>query len=119
MPSGSEEQPVMTRQVPRASIEEQQQSLVALRELANHTARKAITLNTKKRMKGDFNAKLMISAAGFLGGTIVLVINGLTPNVAMAGMICAYAVFLLWGYDAWCHSRRLVAAKKEDEVEDE
>ncbi|MCY2975289.1 MAG: hypothetical protein NTW52_11565 [Planctomycetota bacterium] len=119
IPSTSDEQAVMTRQVPRVSVEEQQQSLVALRELANHTARKAITLNTQKRMTGEFNTKLLISVSGFLGGTLVLLINGLTPNVAMAGMICAYAVFLLWGYDAWRHSRRLVEAKKEDEVEDE
>lgn len=119
IPSTPDEQTAMTRQVPRVSVEQQQQSLVALRELANHTARKAITLNTHKRMTNDFYTKLMISAAGFIGGTIVLAVNGLTPNVAMAGMICAYAVFLLWGYDAWCHSRRLVAAKKEDEVEDE
>ncbi len=118
-PSAQDDQPVMSRPVPRVSVEEQQQSLVALRELANHTARKAITLNTHKRMVSDFNAKLMIAGSGFVGGTIVGVINGLTPNVAMAGMICAYAVFLLWGYDAWCHSRRLVAAKKEDEVEDQ
>jgi hypothetical protein len=70
-------------------------------------------------MEGHFYGKLVISVSGFLGGTIVLAINGLTPNVAMAGMICAYAVFVLWGYDAWNHSRRLVASKKEDEVEDE
>ena len=119
MPKATEDQPMLARTTPRVSVEDQQQSLIALRELANHTARKAITLNTQKRMEGHFYGKLVISASGFVGGTIVLAINGLTPNVAMAGMICAYAVFVLWGYDAWNHSRRLVASKKEDEVENE
>jgi hypothetical protein len=111
--------PATIRHATRVSVEDQQQSLTALRELANHTARKAITLNTHKRMLSDFYGKLIIAASGFLGGTVVFAVNGLTPNVALAGMICGYAVFLLWGYDAWCHSRRLSATKKEDEVEDE
>ena len=115
----SDSQPVFVRTQPRISVEEQQQSLTALRELANHTARKAINQNTKKRTEGVFFSKLLISVSGFVGGSILMIINGFTPNVSMAGMICGYAVFLLWGYDAWCHSQRLLVAKREDEVEDE
>lgn len=102
---------------PRVTTAEEAAHLDRLRELANHTARSAITVNTIKRIESNLVAKIMISAIGFLGGVFLLVINQFAVNIALVGMIACFAVFLIWGYDAMTQKIRLAASREKVDSE--
>ncbi len=88
--------------VPRTAVPEQPIDLEAMRKLANDTARTAIAKSVSKKpsAKGLPTKDLFIAAVGFVTGTGILLINGLTLNVFFLGMVCGYMIFLLWGYEA-------------------
>jgi hypothetical protein len=93
--------------VRRSATAQRLENLQALRELANSTARTAIMKSTRRRMELGIMTKLMIAAMGLMGGGILLVLNGFHANIAMLGAVCAFAVFLLWSYEAIVQSRDL------------
>jgi hypothetical protein len=93
--------------VRRSATAQRLENLQALRELANSTARTAIMKSNRRRMELGIMTKLMIAAMGLMGGGILLVLNGFNANIALLGAVCAFAVFLLWSFEAIVQSRDL------------
>ncbi len=88
--------------IPRSAVPEQTVDLDAMRKLANETARTAIARSNKKPAseKPNIKGKLTMAIVGFIVGTAILLMNGLTMNIAFVGMVCGYLIFLIWGYEA-------------------
>ena len=87
---------------PRSSAPENNVSLAAMRDLANESARKAIAKSGSSKVPGpsSTHGKSIVSAFGFLIGTVILVLNGLAINISFIGMVAAYLIFLIWGFEA-------------------
>jgi hypothetical protein len=92
----------------RQSTAERSETLAALRDLANQTARTAIHKSSKKRLEISVATKFCISLMGLAGGLILLFLNGFDANIAMLGMICSFIVCLLWGYEASVQAGQLL-----------
>ncbi|MFN3192204.1 MAG: hypothetical protein ACE361_16955 [Aureliella sp.] len=85
---------------PRVSAPEQTQSLAAMRELANSSARTAIHRSTRKRHVSGLALKTSISVIGLIVGLVLLTINGLALNIGLVATVAAFLVAGIWGYDA-------------------
>ncbi|MEM8733201.1 MAG: hypothetical protein AAGG44_03205, partial [Planctomycetota bacterium] len=85
---------------PRVSAPERTQSLAAMRELANSSARTAIHRSTRKRHVSGLALKASISIIGLIVGLVLLTINGLTMNIGLVATVAAFLVAGIWGYDA-------------------
>ncbi len=93
--------------VPRQQAPEQRNDLVALRELANTNARRAITRSDMRRTNSAFFVKLGVTALAVSSAAALFMFNGLTLNAPFVGMLAAVIVAVLWGYDCVNHFNRL------------
>jgi hypothetical protein len=93
--------------VPRQQAPEQRNELDALRELANTNARRAISRSDNRKTNSAFYIKLGITALAVTSGVALFLFNGLTINAPFAGMVSAFIVALLWGYDCINHFKRM------------
>ena len=93
--------------VPRQQAPEQRNDLVALRELANTNARRAITRSDIRRTNSAFFLKLGVTALAVSSAAALFMFNGLTLNAPFVGMVAAVIVAVLWGYDCANHFKRL------------
>jgi len=93
--------------VPRQQAPEQRNDLVALRELANTNARRAITRSDMRRTNSAFFVKLGVTALAVSSAAALFMFNGLTLNAPFVGMVAAVIVAVLWGYDCVNHFKRL------------
>ncbi len=106
-PSSPDDNPSQELFVPRKQAPEQRNDLVALRELANTNARRAITRSDIRRTNSAFFLKLGVTALAVSSAAALFMFNGLTLNAPFAGMVAAVVVALLWGYDCANHFKRL------------
>ena len=85
---------------PRVLAPEKVQSLAAMRELANSSARTAIHKSSRQRNTRDVVLKGSISLIGFAVGMILLYLNGLAVNLVLVASVTSFAFSLIWGVDA-------------------
>ncbi len=83
------------RSVPEATAD-----LAAFREIANSTARRAISRSDLRRKSSDLLFKLSVVMISLACALAILILNGLRLNAAMIGMIAAVIVGVLWGIDS-------------------
>lgn len=93
--------------LPRQQAPEQRNDLVALRELANTNARRAISRSDIRRTNSAFFLKLGVTALAVSSAAALFMFNGLTLNAPFVGMVAAVVVAVLWGYDCVNHFKRL------------
>ena len=93
--------------VPRQQPPEQRNDLVALRELANTNARRAINRSDIRRTNSAFYFKLGVTALAVSSAVGIFLINGFKLNAPFAGMVSAIVVAFLWGADCLNHFRCL------------
>ena len=96
--------------VPRGIAQEKPRDLAAMRELANTSARSAIQLSARRRYGTAILLKVTISLVGFTAGGTLLLINGLSINIAFIATIAAFLVGAIWGFDAINSIRPLLAS---------
>jgi hypothetical protein len=103
--------------VPRQQIPEKKNELDALRELANNNARRAITKSESKKVNSAILLKIAITAFALAAGFTLLIVNGIKINPPFAGMIAAFIVAILWGFDCLKHFRLLGDVKASETME--
>ncbi|MEZ6136616.1 MAG: hypothetical protein R3C53_17100 [Pirellulaceae bacterium] len=85
--------------VPRVIAPEANQNMAAMRELANSTARTAISKSTRQRHVASVLLKLAIAGVGFVVAVVLLAINGLSLNIGLIATFASIVVAVIWGYD--------------------
>ncbi|MEM7479077.1 MAG: hypothetical protein AAF483_29180, partial [Planctomycetota bacterium] len=96
---------------PRVFAPEKVQSLAAMRELANTTARTAIHKSSQQRDVRDIVLKGSITVIGLLVGSVLLALNGLSINLVLIGTVTAFAFSIIWGVDAANTLRAILSGK--------
>ena len=85
--------------MPRALAPERSNSLAAMRELANSSARTAIHKSTRQRHVSSIALKSVIAGVGLVVGMVLLAINGLNLNIGLIATVASFMVAAIWGYD--------------------
>lgn len=85
---------------PRVLAPEKVQSLAAMRELANSSARTAIHKSSRQKNTRDVVLKGSISLIGFAVGMILIYLNGFAVNLVLVASVTSFAFALIWGVDA-------------------
>lgn len=86
--------------VPRGVAPEKVRNLAAMRELANSSARTAISKSTRQRHLTSVLLKVTIVVVGLIVGSVLIAINGLQVNIGLVATVAAFLVSGIWGYDA-------------------
>lgn len=86
--------------MPRALAPERSNSLAAMRELANSSARTAIHKSTRQRHVSSIALKSVIACVGLVVGMVLLAINGLSLNIGLVATVASFLVAIIWGYDS-------------------
>ena len=86
--------------LPRALAPERSNSLAAMRELANSSARTAIHKSTRQRHVSSIALKSVIAGVGLVVGMVLLAINGFNLNISLVATVAAFLVAIIWGYDS-------------------
>lgn len=93
--------------VPRQAAPERNKGIAAMRELANSTARTAIEKSDRRKLAAQAFFKAAVVLIGLGGGFLLLLLNGLRPNMALVGAISGFGVAALWGPEAIQLNRNL------------
>lgn len=96
--------------MPRALAPERTQSLAAMRELANSSARTAIHRSTRQRHVSSIVLKAVIATVGLTVGMVLVAINGLNVNIGLVATVASFLVAAIWGYDSLTSIRPMLQA---------
>ncbi|QDV26103.1 hypothetical protein [Aureliella helgolandensis] len=99
-----------TKYAPRTSAPDRTQDFSAMRELANSSARSAITKSSRQRAVTSVVLKTVIALIGFAVATVLIAINGFNINIGLIATFASLVVGAIWGYDAVSSMKPLLQA---------
>jgi hypothetical protein len=82
--------------------------LAAMRDLANSSARTAISKSNRQRSFTSAMLKLALASVGMTVGSVLIAINGFAVNIALVAAIACFIVALIWGFDGVCSMRPML-----------